>query len=298
MLTANSFKMALVLPLLAVLLLSGCVGQGGTKVGEGVLIDDFSVDFPSVDSGEKVTLYLKVSNTGATEAKNVKADIAGIDVREWSGKTTESLGDLLPVDPQFNTPGETQTRQFELRAPRLAKGLQLDYNPIVYVSYDYEATAVKALTLVDIDELRRMMQQGRGPSVKTISSTGGPLSVEIQTGEFVKTGSGSEAYNHFPLYITLTNTKWESGGTVIPKTGIRGEDYPVDVTIELPSKLSASDCKTRDTVDLWKGKSADITCDMSVTSPPQKREDALITVKMKYRYQIEASTSITVTGTR
>lgn len=297
MLSNNPLRLALLLPVLAVLLFSGCVGQG-VSVGEGIVIEDFSVDFPSVDSGEKVTLYLKVSNTGTTEAKNVKAELAGIDPREWRGKTTENLGNLLPVDPQTNTPGETETRQFELHAPRLAKGLQVIYEPIVYVSYDYEATAVKALTLVDIDELRRMMQQGRGPSVKSVSSTGGPISVEIQAGEFVKTGTGSEAYNQFPLYITLTNNQWERGGTVIPKTGARGKDYPVDITIELPPKLSAKDCKTRDTVNLWKGKNAEITCDMRVTRPPQKREDVLITVKMKYRFQIEASTSITVTGTR
>ncbi|MFH1294898.1 MAG: hypothetical protein ABIH90_03085 [Candidatus Aenigmatarchaeota archaeon] len=286
------------MPLVAVLFLSGCVGQGSVGVGKGLEINDLSVDFNSVDSGEKVTLYLKVSNTGSTEAKNVKAEIAGIDVREWKGKTTESLGDLLPVDPQSNTPGETQTRTFDLNAPTLAKGLQVSYEPIVYVSYDYEATTVKALTLVDIDELRRMEQQGRGPSVKTKSSTGGPISVEIQAGEYVKTGTSSEAYNRFPLYITITNNDWGSGGTVIPASGRNANDYPVQLTIDLPSQLSASDCKLRDTINLWKGQNAEITCDMRVTRPPQKREDVLITVKMDYRYQIEASTSITVTGTK
>jgi len=298
MISPNALKLALVLPLLAVLLMSGCVGQGGVTVGDGVNINDFSVDFSSIDSGEKVTLYLKVSNSGTTEAENVKVELAGIDPREWRGKTSESLGSLLPVDPQSKTPGETQTRLFELNAPSLARGLQVTYEPIAYVSYDYKATAVKAVTLVDIDELRRMVQQGKGPSVKSVSSTGGPIAVEIQAGEFVKTGSSSEAYNRFPLYITLTNNKWESGGTVIPKTGASGDDYPVDVTIELPSKLSASDCKLHDTINLWKGKSAEITCDMKVTRPPDMREDVLVTVNMGYRFQVEASTSITVTGTK
>lgn len=288
-------RAALILLLGVMVLFSGCVGQPATAAGPGVAILDFSSDFNEVDSGEKVKLLLKVQNQGATEAKNVRAEIAGID---WAGRLSESLGNLMPVDLEENTPGEVQTRQFVLTAPRLAKGVKYTYRPIAKVSYDYKQIATKAITVVNIDELRRLIQQGRGPQVKTVFSSGGPLSVEVKTGEYVKTGAGT--YNKFPLYIKIINTQWEQGGTTIAKGGgLAAIDYPVTVRVRTEGGgLSANCGDTLRNLELWKGKDADITCEMTVTERPKYQVDKLINIELDYRYQVEAKTDITVTGRR
>lgn len=303
----NSLKIAILAVLLiAALLTSGCIkGLGGTTTtGKGVVILDFKPDFTQVHSRDKVKLQLRVQNTGEVKARNVKAEIAGIDLSEWRGRSTgENLGDLLGVDKATNTPGAVRTKYWELTAPSLPAGTSFKYEPIVKVSYDYKTTAVKAITLVDSDELRRIIQQGRRLEVKPVETSAGPLDVEVQTGEFVRTGRRDVDYDIFPLYIKVINTLWEQGGTVVPKT-TRGGDYPVQLKITLPQGTTfvhtgyGSDCGRQVTVDLWQGKDAEITCEVRVTRPPEYRQDKLINIELDYRYQVEASTEIEVVGTR
>lgn len=291
-------KILLILLVSLLIPFSGCIQPSGQILGPGVVILDFSPDFKNVNSGDKVKLLLKVQNQGATKAKNVRVEIAGID---WSGRLTESLGNLMPVDLEENTPGEVQTRQFILTAPRLAKGVKYTYHPIAKVSYDYNQITTKAITVVNVDELRRLIQQGRGPEVKSVFTSGGPLSVEVRTGKYVKTGPG--VYNKFPLYIKIINTLWEQGGTTISKGRIRDIDYPVNIKIETEGGGLSADCGgfvrgsgRQGTIELWKGKDAELTCTMTVTERPTYRVDKLIHIKLDYRYQIEAKTDITVTG--
>ena len=86
---------------------------------------------------------------------------------------------------------------------------RLPDEPIVRVSYDYKTIAQKPITIVDINELRRLIQQGETLQSKSTTYTAGPLSIEIKTGDFVKTQSTDPT---LPVYIAVTNDLWESGG--------------------------------------------------------------------------------------
>jgi hypothetical protein len=307
----NSMKFLLFLSLIAVVVVSGCNGTSTTGTGPGVSILEFTPDFTQVFSDEKVKLQLKVQNLGEAKAENVRAEITGIDIDEWRGFgvtfAQKELGDLIAYDSATTTPGEVKTVQWsDLYAPTLAKGIEFTYAPIVRVSYDYETKSIKKITLVDADELRSIQQRGGTLPSESTQYSAGPLSVEIKTGDYVKTsGMFGDTYDIFPIYIKIINTEWEGGGSVMPETflGFGDEDYPVHVEITPPSGTNfvfsgfGQDCGSSMVVDLWKGKDAEITCELEVTNPPTIRQDGLITVDLEYRYRIDATTQITVIGT-
>ena len=302
--------LVMALPLVAVILVSGCVGGGSISGGNGVIILDFKPDFTNVYSQDSAKLQLRVQNQGQVMARNVDATIANLDSTEWNFNNlfSDNLGDLLPYDSITNTPGAIKTKEWGLEAPDLPKGTTYTYEPIIKVSYDYKTTATKPITIVDEDELRRIIQQGKSLPSKATTTTAGPLSVEARTGDYVRTSdTDGQSHDVFPLYIKITNTRWESGGTLI-NDGLNsfgasfGEtyDYPVSITLTPPSGVSSvnSDdvCTGTGIKDLWQGKDTEITCEFRVTNPPEFRQERMFTIELEYRYQTEKSTSITVTG--
>lgn len=306
----------LLVPLAFVVLVSGCTDtSSGVSFGKGIVITGWEPDFSSVESGEGVSLQLKIQNTGRSDAENVQAKIININMDEWGtgfGWTGDEkdFGTMLAPDEQSDTPGQTETTMWMLEAPELPEGMEFTYQPMVRVTYDYVTRAAKPITLVTTEELRRIVQQGKTLSGKTTTSTEGPLTVQIRTGNFVKT---KDIDQEFPIYILITNDLWESGGSVIPSSGSWGggwgswgseeERYPVKMTLTLPERMSLVNegseyCSTSgETVELWKGKTSEITCKVRVDDPPDVVEEALIQVELEYTYYIDASTSVKVIGT-
>lgn len=295
-----------------VVLVSGCTAPGGdgTSFGSGVAITGFESDYPglTLESGDEVSLLLKVQNKGEVDATNVDAQLFGIDLGEWgtgfswTGET-QDLGTLLAADAQTNTVGQTKTAQWNLETPELPKGTDVTYNPRVRVLYDYQTKAAKSITLVDVDELRKLIQQGRTIQGEPTQTSAGPFRVEIRTGNFIKTQSYDDP---FPLNIFITNNLWESGGSVVEGSdfgyGYDQYKYPVKVKLTLPDGMSlsgsGSGCSTSgEWVDLWKGKSSELTCEISITNPPEISVKKLIQVELDYRFSADASTSIRVAGT-
>lgn len=300
------------IPVFAVMLISGCVaGPSTAGLGAGLAITDWTPDLQEVYSGDDIRLQFRVQNQGEVKAENVRAELAGIDISEWGTfgtfeETKEVAGTMLPYDKTANTPGEVRTMDWKLRAPSLAKGTEFTYTPIVKVSYDYTTAAQKPITLVDVDELRRIKQQGRSLSGKSTTYSAGPLAVEIKTGNYVKTSDDfGIQHDIFPVYIKVTNTQWEQGGTAV-KDGMFGfgdGDYPVQMTITPPAGTSfvysgfGSDCSSLVDLNLWQGKDAEVTCEFEVTNPPSSQQEKLMKVELDYRYQTEKSTSVKVVGT-
>lgn len=305
-----------IIPVLLIIFISGCIGFGGGATGDGVVILDFKPDFPSVYSGEPVKLQLRVQNLGEIDAENTEAQLTNIKLSKWGSMGVvekKNLGKLIAYDPANpDVPGAVRTVEWALEAPKLEKGLQWTYTPMVKVSYDYKTRATKSITIVDQNELRRIMQQGRSLPAQATVVTKGPLDIEIRTGDYVKTTSrftAGRVYDIFPIYIKITNKGIGAGGTVVRNgfAGFFGEefDYPVEVKITPPSGTSfvysgtygEDDCSTGTvTVDLWQGKEKEITCELQVDEVPEFRTEGLITVEVSYRYQVEASTQIKVFG--
>ncbi len=303
------------IPVFAVMLISGCVAGPTGGLGAGLAITDWKPDLTDVYSGDAIRLQLRLQNQGEVKAENVVAELAGIDTTEWGTfggflDYQDVAAMMLPYDQATDTPGEVRTVEWRLEAPYLAKGTDFSYTPIVKVSYDYSTSAQKPITLVDVDELRKIKQQGKTLSGKTTAYSAGPLAVEIRTGNYVKTSDDfGMQYDIFPVYIKITNTQWQQGGTVTGDgsygTYFGTGDYPVQMAITPPSGTNfrytgyagSSDCSSLVNLDLWQGKDAEITCEFEVTNPPAYQQEGLIEIDLNYRFQTDARTSVKVTGT-
>ena len=295
-------KLTLILPLLTVVFVSGCTGNGGTvSFGNGVIIQAWEPDFSSLESEETVTFYLKIQNQGESLAENVEALIMGIDASEWSIKDGEyDFDDMIAPDIVASTPGEIKTKYYKGEAPELLSSARVDYAPIVRVSYDYSTKVNKPITVVDITELRAIMREGGSIPSKETSYTAGPLSVDIITGKYAKTDAEDP---EFPLTIVITNTLWGSNGArvVATRSSPKLFQFPVKLDVDVSGSGSV-DCNTEnDWVDLWASpgqpNQIEVTCILELEPADEgTRVERLITADLTYRYQIDATTSVTVTG--
>jgi len=298
-------RLLILLPLCLVVLVSGCTNTPVT--GNGVQITNFVSDFPQVRSGEEVNLLLEVQNTGTVRATNVRAELTGITTADWGTfSPVIEIGDLLAADTEVGTPGEKRSVQWtRLSAPYHAKGTEFPYTPQVRVSYDYTTTAQKPITVVDRNELRRIIAARETLPGKETTYTSGPLTVQITTGNYVQSSSQfGNTYDIFPVNIHIENSQFTSGSTVVPPLiGFGAESYPVLVTINPPTGTNfvysgyGQDCSRFVVVDLFQGRTVDITCELEVTSPPTIKQEGLLMVDLEYRYAIDSTTSIKVIGT-
>ena len=308
-------KYLLLLPVI-IMIVSGCTSGPGVGTGPGVVILGWEPELTNIYSNDDIDFLLKIQNQGESDARNVRADLTNIDPVEWGGFgfQEKQLGNLIKADQESGTPGETKTTQFlNLRAPMLAEGTAFTFEPIVRVSFDYTSTAIKPITIVDTQELVRIQQSGQALPAKPTLQTEGPLDIQIIMKNFVRTSSTfsgfGQEYDIFPVQIIVTNKLWESGGSVthdgfLGSFGGFGEyDYPVQVSIEPPSGTNfvysgfGDDCSSfQFTIDLFRGKQAEVTCELEVTSPPTIRQESNMKVELEYRFFSDRSTQIHVQG--
>jgi hypothetical protein len=290
----------LVLPVLAVLLISGCTVPGAATTGNGVTIDAFEADFSNVLSGEPIQLQSKVSNTGSVNARNVLTTIHGISEDEWDIQYPSlDTFDLIAPSPAMGTAGGTKLEIFQMTAPDLPSGLSVTYNPTLRVEYDYRSTTIKSISLLPLAEARRLQQQGKTFSAETVSSTSSPVQFTITTKGPIRV---FEENVQFPLEIQISNV---GGGTVCLAEGCANEDRWNKLIYRITgpggqelSGLQLSDeCTGERELSLFRGQTNTITCGVVITEQPDQPIQKQIQVESEYSYFIDRSAQITVTGT-
>ncbi|MEM7825195.1 MAG: hypothetical protein QXO27_04455 [Candidatus Aenigmatarchaeota archaeon] len=303
--------------LVATVLISGCTigpSDRGGAGGPGLMIEKFQTSLNQIDSGERVALRLEVRNRGDYNGPlgmgvPAVAEIMEIDPYEWQivPSTIVDLGTLLAPDREMGTEGGLATADWQLLAPYLQKGQTKSYSIRARVYYPYQTKAIKPVTFVTAEELRRIVQLGDSLPAEATTQTSGPISVDIIAGKFVKANEYQNS--KFQLQIKITN----SGGGQI-----RGENYPVALEVKWPQWVQPvagycpaqqywitpifNDVPTIVTpiigtyVYLWDGKQGEITCDFQITQPPASRTVGNFEVTVGYLYSVDATTQITVRG--
>ncbi len=301
----KNMKLAiLILPIIAIVAVSGCTTGTTIVTGNGIIIEEFKPTLTDVYSQDPVGLMLKIENRGEAKAEDIEALIFNINIDDWDVSDEEKdLNDLLGVDPFTSTPGGTKTVYWsDMEAPELAASLEHTYTPKVRVSYDYSTSAEKPITIVDRDELISIIQQGDSLPTGTTTCTAGPLSVDIMTGDYVASPdtSGDDPFN---LHIYITNLLYGSQGKVVEGDFGDSEDqYPLEMKITLPDELdftsdSPDECSESWTaISMWDAHDTEITCQLQVEEGPEIMTEGLIKVDIRYRFAIDASTTIKVTG--
>ncbi len=308
--------LVLVLPIAAVMFVAGCTTPSGIAMGPGVAILDWAPDHASVESRDEVQLRLQIQNQGGEQADNVRALLTVITFGddEWifggiQSQPYQPLSDyLISPNPRYGTDGEKAEYIWYLYAPKLPEGITQTYSPRVRIFYNYMTTAVKPVTIVNDDELRHLTDIGGSLPSQASQHSGGPLSVSVVTGKHIKIDSDS-GNKVFPITIHIENT---GGGIPYWVSSIFNEytipedkEYKINLGMQLPPGLAfADECAnyasaggpSGSVVQLWKGRSADLTCKLLITHPPAVAQEGTIKLYLYYGYAIDRSTSITVKG--
>ncbi len=314
--SGKSLAFILAVPLF-VLLVSGCTGisnpfGGGAGVsGAGIVIKTFEPSLSSLESNDPVRLHLEVQNMGGVIG-SAGAVLMGITPQEWDAFGTDQLiGELLPADEERGTEGGIGTVDWDLLAPDLQRGERRTYEPIARVFYSYETNVRKSITFLSSDEVRRAAQNGDSVTAGVTSVSAGPLDVNVNAGNYVRTKDDTWDQPYFPIEIRITN----SGGGQIA-----GDNYPIGIeVIEPAGTVIMGDCPGQAQqewggnyrylpsginlpfspriVYLWDGKETTITCRLKVIDPPEFREVRDLQVKLEYIYFQDAKVPINVVGT-
>ncbi|MBU0898876.1 MAG: hypothetical protein KKB03_02265 [Nanoarchaeota archaeon] len=315
----SSKYLLLLLPIALIVLTSGCIGgdTGGAVFGPGVAILNFEPDLSYVDVQEPVKFQIRIQNQGEAKAEYVVLRIYGIDPVEWDLDNSDGTGEdkvvdvgyLIPPSKEFGTQGEIYETEYYGLSPTLPLGIEKTYYPSIRAYYSYETTAMKQVSIVARDELVRLVQTGQPlPQGEDAIYSKGPLSVNVQTGKYIKARTDGIGY-FFPITITITNT---GNGVVSDITESPAdfmgpfsppEDYGVSMKVSLPDDRSLTfdeSCLKYDdrfgSVYLWKGQTASITCRVNLEKAPLIKTDMSIGIDLIYPYYIDASTAITVRG--
>ena len=151
-------KAALVLMIAAVVLISGCVNQRSVTTSEnrGVTINSFTASPLQAYTGERVLFDLEIENIGGTTARNVQADLFGVE-----GQWRDSLGNIIdstqtkwgsiilkPPVPSRNIPGDFRITQWELTTPDIPQGITANLPIEARVTYDYNTSGHLGVKLV------------------------------------------------------------------------------------------------------------------------------------------------------
>lgn len=205
--------------LLVIVLVSGCVDQRSVKVGEnrGVTINSFTASPLQVFTGERVLFDVEIENIGGTTARNVQADLFGVE-----GQWKDSLGNLIdstmtkfgqltlkPPVPARNIPGDFRITQWELTTPDIPQGVTANLPIEARVTYDYNTSGHLGVKLVSQDEFRRKQLLGEQiTNAFEIVNSNGPLKLSIperyQTPIIIDTENPAQ-FETYPFRIQIDN---------------------------------------------------------------------------------------------
>lgn len=296
---------------------SGCVGgfDSGTGGGPGIVIEKFDTPLDMIESGEATNLHLEIRNKGDYDGElglgaPAVVELMQIDPSEWVIQPSPVLdmGTLLSPDPESQTEGGLAKADWRLTAPLLKAGQRQAFDITARVFYQYETKARKAVQFVTNEEMRRMVQSGETFVSDPLTYTAGPVSVEMTTGQVVKT---KDMANHrFQVQFRIMNT---GGGQ------IRGENYPVAVEVTYPPWVIPVDgfCPSQSIwgtpiyndvpaglpqplgtfVYVWDGRTTDITCEFEIVQPPSSKTKGNFDITLGYIYSVEQTTQLEVKGT-
>lgn len=185
----NKSSLALLAPLLVVVFLSGCIGQGSTTPGSasGVIIKSFSPDMPEVFSGDPVLFTINVENTGEEVATDVKARIFGLGTdwsgADWTTNKQKSIGTLDRSQPELKLSGGTGDTQWDITSPQGLKVNDNTYTAGVRMTYNYATTALANIRIYNNDYLRSNPDIAQSvmkmSGIETFTVTSAPVTVEL-----------------------------------------------------------------------------------------------------------------------
>ncbi|MBI4170822.1 MAG: hypothetical protein HY514_03945, partial [Candidatus Aenigmarchaeota archaeon] len=168
---------------------AGCIGTRPATQNplRGVTISTFTATDSQVRSGEFVLFDLEVENIGGTTARNVQADLFGVE-GQWKDTfgnlvqdtQTKQLSTLKPPLPERNIAGDLKLVQWQLQTPTIPQGISPNLQVEARVTYDYNTSGHLLVGAMSEDEFRRRQINNQPPGFTAESvNSQGPIHLEI-----------------------------------------------------------------------------------------------------------------------
>jgi hypothetical protein len=289
--SVDSKQIALIL-LAAVVAASGCT-QNNTSVETtqttGVKIDRFSTFPNNVFGGSQVQLQIGVKNTGGATAESVSMQVFNLP-EVWQGSNEQvSFGTLRPPQPEDDIPAVPRERTVTLGAPEFDKQVQIPYDVMGRLSYEYETTGVSEIKLMGFERFRQT--EGTRSEV-SVDNTGGPIQLDIRTRTPIVFFGNDDSASR--LCVIVRN---KGPGTVyLPSQGQSEGLDKVELSVRASSEFGLN--PTDDpTVTLVEGHG--VQCyEFTGLSGDDANIQTTVPVRItaEYGYFKEASSTVTVTG--
>jgi len=310
-------KYLLVLVVMTIIAISGCTQRSTTvDVNNGLKINEFSADPIEAESNDLVTFLLEVENVGGTTAKDVVANLYGVQ-NQWldtnnnkvDSTLTKEIGTLKPPDISRNIPGDFKMVQWTLRAPRMPEGTKQKLPVTVRVTYIYNTTGsivIKAFS----DQQQKIEQNLKNwPPANpfVVTNTNAPIKIDVparyQNSIIVDTTNTDDQKEQLRIEFINVGKGW-------PVTeNVPGRMYG---TIRLYGPAEFSDCLgvtsgneiaiDESNIDLVKLKSdgkVPVACEIKINKDQWgNAPEGIITMtfEMYYLYYLEETAPVTVIG--
>jgi len=287
-------KLTLLLPLMFIIFVSGCtdITQPIIVTGGGLVITDFEPQLTEAYSTEEVTFEARIRNDGILPAEMVYTEIVGIEdwdlVLDNTPDCTYGFA-LIPADVQSGTEGQTKMCSWIYEAPEIPYGLDMPYNPTLRVYYSYFSNTIHTVSIVPRAELRRLKNSGQSLPVAIESSSGGPISISVDTEPILS----FETSAIFPVKITVTNT--DIGIACYPEDCRYTDNWnKVRLSFKLDDRMRLLDCGNME-LSLYKGDTNSVVCKIEAFDIPENSiSKRSIELKAEYSYIIDKETQIKV----
>lgn len=292
--------------LVLILLVSGCtmpIDGGNSASGNGIAIEEFRPEFFQVRPGEPFELYLNVRNRGPFDAENIEVELFNLDESKVTCTGGCALiGRLYGSDVKAGTPGESYECIWECRhSDDLPGGMKVTYNPMVRITYDYFSDITRSVTLASQDEVRRVEQSGITLPSDVSSKAEGPVSLNLNLLSPIRYFP-RQGRLVTPVMIEISNS---GTGTACYRDCGDSENWD-RISLERMSTGTGivfegcEDILGTSAVEIWKGKTRDIRCDLVITQLPEGFgfTRKTISLRARYGYFIEGTASFEVIGSQ
>ncbi len=321
--------------ILFVIFVSGCINNTSTlELGNGVIIKDYNIDFSNVYSGECVDISVLLKNTGSVDAKQVFAEMLGIEQDWYDGKSwgkgckSEDGGpwtgweksanepqcrwnpgqqsySLSAPDPSRGVDGETTTCSWSYVAPEVPSHTSVTYTPTIRVFYQYETDVVKAVTLMSQDEMKSLVKQGKPLPIDTQTSTRSPIKIDVNTDTPLRIYTDKV---EFPITISIENigggitcvgySSWDNikDCRTSQQSAEKSAWRKIRIELDADNIIHLSDdCREPLELSLYKGKSNKITCTATVYSSDLPSQRVKALINVHAYYNYIIDKEITIT---
>ncbi|MEM7816328.1 MAG: hypothetical protein QXZ20_00270 [Candidatus Aenigmatarchaeota archaeon] len=300
----NFEVLALLVSVALVVILSGCIGPGGTvkySTTDGLMITEFSSDYDRYSRNEPISVNIEIENVGGTTARNTIVEIIGAT---WTNVQSCGPWELSPPDLSISPPvrGDVKACNRIIQPfSQLPEGVEFPLQLIARVTYDYSSNGAIHIPVLSKEFYTYNIRENRPiPRTYNVSNSMGPIHIDLDARLPIIVDSQS---TEIPVNVIFKNV---GSGVPIMRGGPAG-DIIGKLNIKLNiiggnfkecGYLQGGGTTVSGTIDLRKGETIRIPCTITITNLPQTYTMISMTFESSYGYYTEKPINIVVAGSK